>query len=73
MNKKIENIIKENLKAKYYLAFADRNDGLSSQIDTIDEIISGEKEFFELEDDIYTAYEEQIENSLSEERKELLR
>ena len=40
MNKKIENIIKENLKAKYYLVFVDRNDDLSSQLDTINKIIS---------------------------------
>ena len=73
MREKIENIIKENLKAKYYLVFVDRNDDLSSQLDTINKIISDEKGYFELEDDIYEAYEEQIENSLSEERKELLK
>lgn len=72
MREKIENIIKENLKAKYYLAFVDRNDDLSSQLETINNIISGDNEYFELEDAVFTAYEEQIDNSLSEERKALL-
>ena len=72
MREKIENIIKENLKAKYYLAFVDRNDDLSSQLETINNIISGDNEYFELKDAVFTAYEEQIENSSSEERKELL-
>ena len=68
----MENSIKENLEEKYTLVYVDRNDDLSGHLNVLNQVFTGEKDFFELENMVNEWYEDQLNENLKEVRKNLL-
>ncbi len=68
----MKNSIKENLEEKYTLVYVDRNDDLSGYLNVLNQVFTGEKEFYVLEELANSFYEEQINSNLKMHRKNLL-